>query len=88
VAGETIIVDTGVLMAAADADDADQVTCSRLLREHRGHLKVPAPVIPETAWQVEHNLGPASEAGFLLCCPQREVGATVGGSGELILAFC
>lgn len=25
----------------------------------------PAPVIPETAWQIERNLGPRSEAGFL-----------------------
>jgi predicted nucleic acid-binding protein len=28
-------------------------------------LVVPAPVIPETAWQIERNLGPRSEAGFL-----------------------
>jgi predicted nucleic acid-binding protein len=43
----TIIVDTGVLLAAADADDDDHERCSRLLRDRRGELTVPAPVIPE-----------------------------------------
>ena len=61
----TIVVDTGVLLAAADADDDDHERCSRFLRDHRGELTVPAPVIPETAWQIERNLGPASEARFL-----------------------
>lgn len=61
----TIVVDTGVLLAAADRDDADHQASAALLRHHRGDLVVPAPVIPETAWQVERNLGPRSEAGFL-----------------------
>lgn len=59
------IVDTGVLLAAADTDDVDHPRCSDLLREHRGELLVPAPVIPETSWQIERNLGPRSEAAFL-----------------------
>lgn len=61
----TVIVDTGILLAAADADDADHEPCARLLREHRGELRVPAPVVPECSWQIEHNLGPAAEARFL-----------------------
>jgi predicted nucleic acid-binding protein len=61
----TVLVDTGVLLAAADEDDADYATCSQVLRDHRGQLVVPAPVITETAWQIERNLGPRSEAGFL-----------------------
>jgi predicted nucleic acid-binding protein len=88
-----IVVDTGVLLAAADADDADHVACARLLREHRGQLKVPAPVVPETAWQVEHNLGPVSEAGFLrlITTGQLEVVdltiADYGRCAELIEAY-
>lgn len=31
----------------------------------RGQLEVPGPVITETAWQVERNLGPLAEAQFL-----------------------
>jgi len=61
----SVVVDTGVLLAAADADDDDHEVCARLLREHRGKLWVPAPVIPECAWQVERNVGPAAEAAFL-----------------------
>ena len=30
-----------------------------------GELVAPAPVIPETAWQIEAILGPRSEAAFL-----------------------
>lgn len=60
-----IVVDTGVLLAAADADDQDHVSCGQLLRGHRGQLAVAAPVIVETSWQIERNLGPASEARFL-----------------------
>jgi hypothetical protein len=60
-----IVVDTGVLLAAADADDADHQRCARLLREHRGQLCTPAPVVPECSWQIEHHFGPAAEARFL-----------------------
>ncbi len=60
-----IVVDTGVLLGAADAGDHDHERCSELLRDHRGELSVPAPVIPETAWQIERNLGPAAEIRFL-----------------------
>lgn len=44
-----VIVDTGVLLAAADTDEADHNRCAELLRAHRGALWVPAPVVPETA---------------------------------------
>lgn len=60
-----IVVDTGVLLAAADADDADHDTCARLLRDHRGQLTTPAPVVPECSWQIERQLGPTAEARFL-----------------------
>lgn len=68
-----IVVDTGVLLAAADVDDQDHVRCGELLRSHRGRLAVAAPVIVETSWQIERNLGPASEAGFLRLVTTGEV---------------
>lgn len=61
----TVIVDTGVLLGAADTDDQAHPTCTRVLQERRGELVVPGPVVPEAAWQIETNLGPRSEAGFL-----------------------
>jgi predicted nucleic acid-binding protein len=69
----TIVVDTGILLGAADSDDDDHQVCADVLREHRGQLVVPAPVIPETAWQIEHNLGPRSEADFLDLITSREL---------------
>jgi uncharacterized protein len=52
-------------LGAADADDQDHARCAELLRAHRAQLQVPAPVIVETAWQIERNLGPAAESRFL-----------------------
>lgn len=67
----TVVVDTGVLLAAADHDDADHAACASLLREHRGQLVVPGPVVPETAWQIERNLSYAPTKGTSgsTCCP-------------------
>lgn len=61
----TVIVDTGVLLAAADTDDADHERCAALLRAHKGQLRTSAPVVPECSWQIEHNLGALAEARFL-----------------------
>lgn len=61
----TVIVATGVSLAAADADDADHQACVGVLRDRGGELKVPAPVVSECAWRIERNLGPISEAAFL-----------------------
>ena len=60
-----IVTDTCVVLAAADSDDQDHLRCAQLMRDHHGQLAVPAPVIVETSWQIERNLGPASEARFL-----------------------
>ena len=60
-----ILVDTGVLVSAADTDEPRHDSCGALLRRHRGRLKVPAPVVPETAWLIESRLGSTAEARFL-----------------------
>lgn len=61
-----IALDTGVLLAAADADDAwhDQ---ARIVIEDRiaTQLVLPAPVAVETAWMIGSRLGPATEAAFV-----------------------
>lgn len=66
-------VDTGVLLAAADADDADHQSCAQLMLSHRGEMAVPATVIVETSWQIERNLGPAAEARFLRLITDRHL---------------
>lgn len=61
----SVIVDTGILLAAADAGDADHQRCAELLRDNRGKLLVPAPVVPECSWQIVQYLGAHAEASFL-----------------------
>lgn len=60
-----VLVDTGVLLSAADTDEPRHHECAVLLRRHHGQLTVAAPVLPETAWLIESRLGPAAEARFL-----------------------
>lgn len=60
-----LLCDTGVLLSAADTDEPRHDACAALLRERRGELLVPAPVVPETAWLLESRLGPTAEARFL-----------------------
>lgn len=60
-----VVVDTGVLYAAADRDDADHVASREVLLAHIGALVVPVPVIVEASWLIENRLGPAAETVFL-----------------------
>ena len=61
-----IVVDTGVLLAVADADDRWHTASTSLLASYpSGQLILPAPVIPETGWMIAAVLGPATEAAFI-----------------------
>lgn len=59
-----LIVDTGVLVAAADNADADHGTCARLLQHEPGPLVTTALVIAETAYLIGRQLGAHDEARF------------------------
>lgn len=61
-----IVVDTGVLLAVADADDRWHDTSTKLLASYPSdQLILPAPVIVETGWMIAAVLGPATEAAFI-----------------------
>ena len=60
-----IVVDTGVLYAAADSADAEHHPCLQLLETHAGPLIIPTPVIVEAAWLIESCLGLGAEVAFL-----------------------
>ena len=60
-----IVVDTGVLYATIDRTDADCRRCSTFLDTATEPLRVPAPVIVETAMLVRSRLGANEEAAFL-----------------------
>jgi predicted nucleic acid-binding protein len=61
-----IVVDTGVVLAAADADDRHHASAVALLNEYSADaLVLPALVIAESAWMIESRLDPATEAAFI-----------------------
>lgn len=60
-----IVVDTGVLLGAADENDADHERSKAVLLAHRDQMLAPAGVLYETSWQIENMLGPEAEAAFL-----------------------
>ena len=59
-----LIVDTGVLLTAADNADPDHLVCARLVEDETGPLVTTALVIAETAYLIGRQLGPAAEARF------------------------
>lgn len=59
-----LVVDTGVLLAAADATDPDHDACARLVTDEPGPLLTTPLVVAETGYLIERQLGPAAEAGF------------------------
>lgn len=46
-------VDTGVILAVADASDADHDRCDELLAANPAALVAPTPVIVEVSWLIE-----------------------------------
>ena len=60
-----VVVDTGVLVSAADCDEPRHKSCAELLRSLAGDLFVPGPVVSESAWLIKARLGPPAEIAFL-----------------------
>ena len=59
-----LVVDTGVLLAAADDADSDHRVCVDLV-ETTAEVLVTSPlVVAETGYLIERQLGPEAEAGF------------------------
>ena len=60
-----LILDTGILFAAADADDAWHARAARLLTSERELRIVPVTVLPEVCYLLHDLLGSAAERAFL-----------------------
>jgi predicted nucleic acid-binding protein len=60
-----IVLDTNVVVSAADTDEPRHGACAELLRRHRAELVLPTTVIVESSWFIEDRLGPGAEAKFL-----------------------
>lgn len=61
----TVLVDTGVLYAAADADDAWHRRVADWLAEAGNPLLVPVTVVPEVCYLIHTRLGGAAERLFV-----------------------
>lgn len=61
----TAIVDSGPLVAAANAADPAHQPCLDVLRTPRLHLVIPALCVAETAYLIQRRRGPKTEARFL-----------------------
>ena len=60
-----LILYTGILYAAADADDAWHARAAALLSRERGLRIVPVTVLPEVCYLLHDRLGAAAERAFL-----------------------
>lgn len=60
-----MIIDTGPLVAALDADDRHHQACVQLLATVRRPLRLPGPVLTEVCYLIEREQGPHAEAAFL-----------------------
>lgn len=59
-----LIVDTGVLLAAADNTDRAHTACADLVEITTDTLITTALVVAETGYMIERQLGPVAEARF------------------------
>lgn len=59
-----LIVDTGVLLAAADEADPDHDACVALLEQENGPFVTSGLVVAETGYLIDRQLGPAAESMF------------------------
>jgi uncharacterized protein len=60
-----LLLDTGVLYAAADADDAWHARVREYLARHPEVLLVPVTVVPEVTYLVRARMGPSAERRFV-----------------------
>lgn len=59
-----LIVDTGVLLAAADDSDREHARCADLVETADEQLVTTALVVAETGYMIERQLGSSAEAQF------------------------
>lgn len=68
-----VVVDTGILYALADADDAWHNRARAWLEANREALLVPVTVLPEAAYLMRSRLGPLAETRLVESLVRREL---------------
>lgn len=78
-----LVVDTGVLLAAADRGDPDHERSAQVLRDAAHPLVTTALVVAETAYLVARQLGPEAEALFFAALADGQIVIESLTSGDL-----
>ena len=73
------IVDSGPLIATANAADPSHRRCRELLEDARFHLVIPALCVAEAAFVLHHRRGPQVEAQLLRGLADLDVRAPAAG---------
>lgn len=68
-----LIVDTGPLVAVADADDPDHSACDELLDSDPGPLVTTALVIAEAGFLIDRQVGADAEAALVADVVERRI---------------
>jgi predicted nucleic acid-binding protein len=80
--GTDLVVDTNVILAAADRADPSHVACRRLLESHRGPLVTTAMVVAEAGWLIDRQLGARAEAAFYRSIASGDLGVADFGPDD------
>lgn len=78
-----VLVDTGILYALADRDDAWHPRARRLLASAKDLLLVPVTVLPEVCHLLHERLGPRAERRFLVAVAEGELTIEDLGDSDL-----
>jgi predicted nucleic acid-binding protein len=78
-----VVVDTGVLYAAADADDSWHGRVTTWLEGTSEPLLVPVTVLPEVTYLLASRLGPEAERTFVASVSEGELGLEQIAKGDL-----
>jgi predicted nucleic acid-binding protein len=79
-----LLLDTGILYAMADADDAWHARVVRYLKKNTDVLMTPVTVVPEAAYLLRARLGPQVEEKFIASLAAREVAVEMLSNADLV----
>jgi predicted nucleic acid-binding protein len=81
-----LLLDTGILYAMADEDDAWHARVVGYLETNTDVLMTPVTVVPEAAYLLRARLGPQVEREFIASLAAREVAVEMLSNADLVRA--
>jgi predicted nucleic acid-binding protein len=80
---ETLPVDTGILYAAADCDDAWNARVTKWLNDFPGRVLLASSIIPEVCYLLNTYLGLDAEVKFVRSLKERELSIEQFANGDM-----